>query len=167
MLLDCSECRLSLGAVLVGGISWQIPEVSVDLLNFTVFFFPRFPSYPVSLQWMLRKGLHFTLQIVFNLAGSSCNGESWTGFLFVWANGFGLDVGGGFVSFPEACWSYWCNGCCWMLQLGVVMFPAVDPPSVGGGVVVGLRMRCSVAVWMRNCAFPYGQGIQVWSLKHI
>lgn len=129
MLLDCSECRLSLGAVLVGGISWQIPEVSVDLLNFTVFFFfPRFPSYPVSLQWMLRNGLHFTLQIVFNLAGSSCNGESWVGFLFVWANGFGLDVGGGFVSFPEACWSYWCNGCCWMLQLGA---GGGDVPSCG------------------------------------
>lgn len=129
MLLDCSECRLSLGAVLVGGISWQIPEVSVDLLNFTVFFFfPRVPSYPVFLQWMLRKGLHFTLQIVFSLAGSSCNGESWAGFLFVWANGFGLDVGGGFVSFPEACWSYWCNGCCWMLQLGA---GGGDVPSCG------------------------------------
>lgn len=94
----------------------------------SIFFFPRFPSYRVSLQWMLRKGLHFTLQIVFNLAGSSCNGESWAGFLFVWANGFGLDVGGGFVSFPEVCWSYWCNGCCWMLQLGA---GGGDVPSCG------------------------------------
>lgn len=35
---------------------------------------------------------------------------------------------------------------CFSWVLGVVMFPAVDPPSVGGGVVVGLRMCCSVAV---------------------